>query len=229
MRRHRRARRHGGAGGAGREAQLSSGSSPVPKICPPATPTGPAISSRLTTASTSRSLTPMRRAAWCSRMPSPMRAAISRPRPSSIWRRSPAPAAWRSATTRRGFGAARTNFKNRVLAAAKTAGENIWLMPIFEGHENQIRSDVALIKNSGGRLGGACTAGGVPQDVCRGYAMGASGHRLYRASGERPLGFGAGRDGLRHSDAGRTRRELEVTRRLLRGDGFRFGMRKEKS
>jgi leucyl aminopeptidase len=47
--------------------------------------------------------------------------------------------------------------RNRVLASAEAVGERLWLMPLFEEYETQIRSDVALIKNSGGRLGGACT------------------------------------------------------------------------
>ncbi len=49
-------------------------------------------------------------------------------------------------------------FGKRVLAAAEKAGERIWPMPLFTDYEEQIKSDVALIKNSGGRLGGACTA-----------------------------------------------------------------------
>jgi leucyl aminopeptidase len=48
--------------------------------------------------------------------------------------------------------------RNHVLTAAETAGERLWLMPLFEEYETQIKSDVALVKNSGGRLGGACTA-----------------------------------------------------------------------
>jgi leucyl aminopeptidase len=48
-------------------------------------------------------------------------------------------------------------FGKTVLAAAERAGERLWPMPVFEEHENQIKSSVALIKNSGGRLGGACT------------------------------------------------------------------------
>jgi len=48
--------------------------------------------------------------------------------------------------------------RNHVLTAAETAGERLWLMPLFEDYETQIKSEVALIKNSGGRLGGACTA-----------------------------------------------------------------------
>ena len=49
-------------------------------------------------------------------------------------------------------------FGKRVLAAAEKAGERLWPMPLFAEFEDQIKSDVALIKNSGGRLGGACTA-----------------------------------------------------------------------
>jgi leucyl aminopeptidase len=57
-----------------------------------------------------------------------------------------------------GFWSSEDRLRQRVLQAAAAAGENIWLMPLFEEYETQIRSDVALIKNSGGRLGGACTA-----------------------------------------------------------------------
>ncbi len=46
----------------------------------------------------------------------------------------------------------------RVVAAAERAGERVWPMPLFEEYDRQIESGVALIKNSGGRLGGACTA-----------------------------------------------------------------------
>ncbi len=48
-------------------------------------------------------------------------------------------------------------FGQSVLAASARAGERLWPMPLFEEYEDQIKSDVALIKNSGGRLGGACT------------------------------------------------------------------------
>jgi len=46
----------------------------------------------------------------------------------------------------------------RVRTAAAAAGESVWPMPLFEEYATQIKSNVALIKNSGGRLGGACTA-----------------------------------------------------------------------
>jgi leucyl aminopeptidase len=47
---------------------------------------------------------------------------------------------------------------DRLLASAETTGERLWPLPIFPEHEEQIRSDVALIKNTGGRQGGASTA-----------------------------------------------------------------------
>ena len=49
-------------------------------------------------------------------------------------------------------------FQVQVVQAAKDGGERLWPMPLFPEHIRQIKSQVAHIKNSGGRLGGACTA-----------------------------------------------------------------------
>ncbi len=49
-------------------------------------------------------------------------------------------------------------FQNRVSEAAKLSGERVWPMPLFPEYSSQIKSKVADIKNSGGRLAGACTA-----------------------------------------------------------------------
>jgi leucyl aminopeptidase len=49
------------------------------------------------------------------------------------------------------------DLQQRLLTASTTAGERLWPMPLFTEYEDQIKSDVALIKNTGGRLGGACT------------------------------------------------------------------------
>ncbi len=49
------------------------------------------------------------------------------------------------------------SLRQSLLAASETTGERLWPLPIFPEHEEQISSDVALIKNSGGRLGGAST------------------------------------------------------------------------
>lgn len=45
-----------------------------------------------------------------------------------------------------------------VLAGAKAAGEDIWQLPMFGLYDELIKSDVADIRNVGGRWGGAITA-----------------------------------------------------------------------
>jgi len=46
---------------------------------------------------------------------------------------------------------------DRVITAGAEAGELIWQMPMHEKYKEQIKSDVADIKNVGGRYGGAIT------------------------------------------------------------------------
>ncbi len=43
-------------------------------------------------------------------------------------------------------------------AAGAASGENLWRMPLGEAYDKQIRSDIADMKNIGGRPGGAITA-----------------------------------------------------------------------
>lgn len=50
------------------------------------------------------------------------------------------------------------DLKMALLAAAEKTGERLWPMPLYDEYFDQIKSEVALIKNSGGRPGGACTA-----------------------------------------------------------------------
>jgi len=45
-----------------------------------------------------------------------------------------------------------------IIAAGKEAGELIWQMPMYDEYKEQNKSEVADIKNIGGRLGGAITA-----------------------------------------------------------------------
>jgi leucyl aminopeptidase len=45
-----------------------------------------------------------------------------------------------------------------LLAAAAEAGERTWRMPLIDDLEQKIEGDVADIKNTGGRAGGAITA-----------------------------------------------------------------------
>ncbi len=46
----------------------------------------------------------------------------------------------------------------KVLAAGRAAGERIWPMPMDAEYDELIKSDIAEIKNTGGRKGGAVTA-----------------------------------------------------------------------
>jgi leucyl aminopeptidase len=50
-------------------------------------------------------------------------------------------------------------FVRKVLAAAGEAGERMWQLPLFPEYREHIQSDVADVKNSGIRYGGAITAG----------------------------------------------------------------------
>jgi len=47
---------------------------------------------------------------------------------------------------------------NRVIAAGAEAGELIWQMPMYDQYKEENKSDVADIKNVGGKYGGAITA-----------------------------------------------------------------------
>lgn len=47
---------------------------------------------------------------------------------------------------------------DKVIRAGAEAGERLWQMPMYEEYKEQNKSEVADIKNSGGRYGGAITA-----------------------------------------------------------------------
>jgi leucyl aminopeptidase len=47
---------------------------------------------------------------------------------------------------------------DKVLAGARAAGEDVWQLPMFGLYDDLIKSDVADIRNVGGRWGGAITA-----------------------------------------------------------------------
>ncbi len=48
---------------------------------------------------------------------------------------------------------------DRIIAAGRENGEKVWQLPMFDEYRDQIKSDVADIKNSGGRKAGSITAG----------------------------------------------------------------------
>jgi len=47
---------------------------------------------------------------------------------------------------------------DKVIAAGAEAGERIWQMPMYEEYKEQNKSEVADLKNTGGKLAGAITA-----------------------------------------------------------------------
>jgi leucyl aminopeptidase len=47
---------------------------------------------------------------------------------------------------------------NKVVKAGDEAGEKLWQMPMYEEYKEQNKSEIADIKNTGGRYGGAITA-----------------------------------------------------------------------
>lgn len=49
--------------------------------------------------------------------------------------------------------------KEEIRRAADVTGERVWELPLWEHYQEQIKSDVADVKNTGGRHGGAITAG----------------------------------------------------------------------
>jgi leucyl aminopeptidase len=56
-----------------------------------------------------------------------------------------------------------------VLAAAKRASEPGWPMPLWEEYKEQIKSDVADIKQTGGRAAGSITAAMILREFAEGY------------------------------------------------------------
>jgi len=47
---------------------------------------------------------------------------------------------------------------DKILKASRGSGERMWQMPMPDEYKEQIKSDIASVKNTGGRLGGAITA-----------------------------------------------------------------------
>ncbi|HET6896227.1 MAG TPA: leucyl aminopeptidase [Candidatus Baltobacteraceae bacterium] len=50
------------------------------------------------------------------------------------------------------------DFVQQFLGAAKPTGERYWQMPLYEDYGNQMKSDIADLKNTGGRPAGTLTA-----------------------------------------------------------------------
>jgi len=48
--------------------------------------------------------------------------------------------------------------RERLVRAGNATGERVWELPLWEEYDEQIKSDVADVKNTGGKYGGAITA-----------------------------------------------------------------------
>jgi leucyl aminopeptidase len=49
---------------------------------------------------------------------------------------------------------------DRLSAAGEAAAERVWQLPLWDEYRDMMKSDIADLKNTGGRYGGAITAGG---------------------------------------------------------------------
>jgi leucyl aminopeptidase len=57
-----------------------------------------------------------------------------------------------------------------IVEASAASGEKVWELPLYEEYGEQIKSDIADVKNSGGRPGGAITAGLFLSKFTKGYS-----------------------------------------------------------
>lgn len=59
--------------------------------------------------------------------------------------------------------------KDGLLAAAEASGERLWHMPLYDEYKEAIKSDMAEVKNSGGRGGGVGTSAKYLEHFTEGY------------------------------------------------------------
>ncbi len=59
--------------------------------------------------------------------------------------------------------------QDSLLAASKRSGERLWPMPMWDEYKDPIRSDMAEVKNSGGRYGGVSTSAKFIEHFTEGY------------------------------------------------------------
>jgi leucyl aminopeptidase len=56
-----------------------------------------------------------------------------------------------------------------VIAAGQRSGERVWELPLWDEYRDLIKSDIADMKNSGGRMGGSITAGWFLKEFVDGF------------------------------------------------------------
>lgn len=59
--------------------------------------------------------------------------------------------------------------QNALLGAAERSGERLWPMPMYDEYLDDIKSDMAELKNSGGRFGGVSTSAKFIEHFTEGY------------------------------------------------------------
>lgn len=50
------------------------------------------------------------------------------------------------------------SLRDDLVSLGETTGDRVWPLPVGEEYDEDVKSDIATVKNTGGRWGGACTA-----------------------------------------------------------------------
>ncbi len=98
--------------------------------------------------------------------------------------------------------------KQEIREAADLTGERVWELPLWEEYDELIKGDAADYKNSGGRAGGAITAGRLPEQIYRRLPLGPSRHRGSRVADEGQALYPQGRLGCGGAPPGPVSPEL---------------------
>ena len=130
-----------------------------------------------------------RRGAPRARRRAGLRARRCRPTSSSTTRRSPARASSRSATTCSGWYANDEAAAREFAARSTDSGEQMWRMPLLEELREQIKSDVADVKQAGDRWGGSITAALFLREFVGGHQAGSTATSRARPPSIGPIGW----------------------------------------
>ena len=57
---------------------------------------------------------------------------------------------------------------SRLIQTAQSSGERLWELPMYKEYKDSLKSDIADMKNTGSRYGGASTAGVFLQEFVEG-------------------------------------------------------------
>ena len=90
----------------------------------------------------------------------------------------------------------------KLSAAGQATGEKVWRFPLDEAYDKLIRSDIADMKNIGGRPAGSISAAQFIQRFVNKQAMGASRHRRHGVEHQGCAMRAEGRHGIRRAAAG---------------------------